>query len=94
MAYNIETGQTVVADVTGRGAFNLPDGTIVYITESESTYFYQNGVSVSMDDWLIEKHNFDLPLENVFIRDASESGKVMAGYRTEGAFAQPVLISL
>jgi hypothetical protein len=93
MSYDIETGLTVVADAAGTGAFTLPDGTIAYYGAA-STCFYQKGASVSIDDWLLENHNFDLPVTNVFLRDVSASGKVMAGYRTEGAMIQPVLISL
>ncbi len=74
------------------GAFTLPDGTMMCLTDAGSV-IYRDGTVFTLDTWLTE-HNIELYAGPNLIRDASTSGKVMIGGSRSGAGFMPIIVCL
>lgn len=100
--YNIETGETIVAqDNNAIGSFTIPSGELVYASVQSTgsaydSFFYKDGQTSSMHDWLLDVHNTESPEdERMALRDASQSGKVMVGFLiSTGGIYETIVVSL
>ena len=94
MSYNIETGEVILVTVAqgADGAFTLPDGTMMCLTDAGSVVYKDGAVSI-LEDWLAEYNIEPHPGANM-LRDASTSGKVMVGGSRSGGGFMPIIVCL
>lgn len=99
-SYDIENGEVDAAwGNNALGAFTMPSGALVYTLSQTAgaweSYFYENGQSTFMYDWLLDNYSIEeVPAGRATFRDVSLNGRTIVGSCYEGGGYQTIIVSL